>query len=134
MNTMMTNKKKYETLKQVLFISAASMLVMAILQYAFPVAFASGTASQALTGVIDLLVTGIMVICGVVGVIITLIGIIKLIMAHANDDGPAQQKAATMIGTGIVLILFGTVVIGGFKTKIASWLTDIVNEATGPTA
>lgn len=84
----------------------------------FPVALAASS-SQA-TAVIEALVSVLTLICSVVGAIMALVGFIKVIMAHADSNGPEQNKAAMMIGSGIALILLGPLL----KTlNVASWIS-----------
>ena len=45
----------------------------------------------------------------VIGAIFLIVGIVRFIIAHANEDGPNQQKAAMLIATGIALVIIGPV-------------------------
>lgn len=83
---------------------------------AAPFAFAS--AGAVIEGVVKI----VSMICNVVGVIFVLIGIVKIAISHANEDGPAQQKAALMIATGIILVVLGATKILGID--FAGWLTS----------
>ena len=47
------------------------------------------------------------IICYIAGALFALTGIIKFAIAHANEEGPAQQKAIMMIATGVVLVALG---------------------------
>lgn len=71
------------------------------------------------------MVEGIIEICAkialVVGVIFAIIGILKFAISHANEDGPAQQKAAMMMATGVVLGILGATKFLGID--FASWLS-----------
>ena len=49
------------------------------------------------------------IITTVIGAIFLLVGIVRFVIAHANEDGPSQQKAAMFIATGIALIAIGPV-------------------------
>ena len=49
-------------------------------------------------------------ICMIVGSLFTVIGVIKFAISHANEDGPAQQKAIMMMATGILLVAIGLIV------------------------
>ena len=95
----------------------AAMLAFGVYQVA-PFAFAESVAANE---AIDAIVLVLKLITGVVGVIYVLLGLVRIAMAHANEDGPGQQKAAVFMATGIVLILFGTVVLDTIDPK--SWLT-----------
>ena len=49
-------------------------------------------------------------ICMIVGSLFAVIGVIKFAISHANEDGPAQQKAIMMMATGILLVAIGLIV------------------------
>jgi uncharacterized membrane protein len=95
----------------------ATLCLMVCAYAAAPFAFAAGSASAVIEGVVKI----ISMICNVVGIIFVLIGVVKVAIAHANEDGPAQQKAALMIATGIILIVLGATKILGID--FAGWLT-----------
>ena len=50
----------------------------------------------------------------IVGIIFIIIGLVKFVIAHANEQGPEQQKAAMMMATGVVLVLLPTI-LGAMK-------------------
>lgn len=115
---MYTLAKTKENKRNIVFGIALIALLTAVTYLVFPQAFAdvNGTAKN----VIDAVVSIVRLIVNVLGAIFALVGIVKFAIAHANEDGPAQQKAAMMIATGIVLLLMGTVII---KTlNISSWI------------
>lgn len=84
-----------------------------------PAVFAGGQQNNA-SNVIKAVITVMKYICNIVGIIFALIGIVKFAISHANEDGPAQQKAAMMIATGIVLVVLGAVVLD--QLKVETWL------------
>ncbi|MDO4647079.1 MAG: hypothetical protein Q4B26_00415 [Eubacteriales bacterium] len=50
------------------------------------------------------------IITGIVGLLLFMVGLIRFVLAHANEDGPNQQKAAMMIAAGIGVIVVGQLV------------------------
>ena len=65
---------------------------------------ASGNTGAA-TEAINSLLSVLYLITNVIGVIFVLVGFVRIVIAHAQEDGPGQQKAAMFIGTGVALIL-----------------------------
>lgn len=105
------------------FLVAASLFTVAALAWNLaPAAFADGAtaAQEAINGIVSVL----RLITGVIGAIFVLLGLVRLAIAHANEDGPAQQKAAVMLATGVVLLLFGTLILGTLNPS--SWLPSDV--------
>lgn len=95
---------------------AAVLSVFAACMYAaFPFVFADGAA--VVNGVVQIVAK----ICAVVGVLFVLVGVVKLAISYANEDGPAQQKAAMMIATGVVLVILGATNI--LNIDFAGWLS-----------
>ena len=68
--------------------------------------FASNATGQAFV----LVIKAVRVIGSVAGALFVLVGIIRFVIAHANEDGPNQQKAALMIATGIALIIVVSII------------------------
>lgn len=70
----------------------------------------------------------VVVVCNIVmilGIIFVIIGLVKLVTAHANEDGPAQQKAATLLATGVVLVILPMILQGlDFPGKLGSAFTN----------
>ena len=52
------------------------------------------------------------VICYIVGALFFIVGAVKFAISHANEDGPAQQKAIMMMATGVLLVVLATVLTG----------------------
>ena len=72
------------------------------------------------TEVINGIVTILQYICTILGALFALIGIVKFAISHANEDGPAQQKAIMMMATGLLLVVLGALVLGNLN--VASWI------------
>ena len=82
------------------------MMIMTTLMMAYPMVFASaGTAGDKGEEVISGILAIVYLIMNVLGIIFVIIGFVKLIIAHAQEDAPGQQKAAMFIATGLVLII-----------------------------
>ena len=111
-DVMITN---YETRKRTCMLCMAMVCVFTCMYTVAPFAFADNGAAM-INGIVQIASK----IALVVGVIFGLIGILKFAVSHANEDGPAQQKAAMMMVTAVVLgILGGTKFLG---IDFASWL------------
>ena len=91
------------------------------------VAFAGGT--EAAGSAINAIILVAKIICIVVGAIFVLMGIIKYAIAHANDNGPDMTRAATMLASGVVLILLGTIVID--ILNLSELITNAASEISG---
>ena len=117
----MTNYKnllKIKSLKiMLLFVLTQIMLTVNI--FADNTNYSAETSS---TKVINGIINVALLIAIVVGILLIIVGVIKFVVAHANEDGPGQQKAAMLLATGIALLLLG----GIFK---ALNLADIVSNA-----
>lgn len=57
----------------------------------------------------EIVKTIVRVICYIVGALFVIVGVVKFAISHANEDGPAQQKAIMMMATGILLVVLATV-------------------------
>lgn len=113
---MLAKKKITENKKsRISWIASAAVCLAGCLYAAVPFAFADAGA------VINSVVQIVCMICNVIGIIFAILGIVRLAIAHANEDGPAMQKAAVMIASGIILIVLGATKILGID--FASWLT-----------
>ncbi len=126
MNQTKTISNRREMLFNFLLAFAAIAFLTTVTMYAFPAALADGAADS----VIDTVIMIMQIITNVVGILFAIIGIVKFAMAHANEDGPAQQKAVMMMATGIVLIILGTVVLNTLKPTIKGWLTTVPTTST----
>ena len=98
-NVQMTTKEKTEYLLIVL----AGIFVSVIGIYTFTPAFATMESSD----LADLIRTIVKIICFIVGALFAVVGVIKFAISHANEDGPAQQKAIMMMATGALLVILG---------------------------
>lgn len=104
---MMTTKETV-TKKEIMVIALIGVLLAVGLFMLFPHADAANANA---TTVINLIVKVLKFIAITVGVIFVLVGIFKFSIAHANEQGPEQQKAIMMMATGLILILLFTLVV-----------------------
>ena len=96
--------------------AAAIMPAILMAVMAQPV-MATDTAKQAIGGVLSI----VYLITNVMGIIFVIVGFVRLVIAHSQEDAPGQQKAAMFIATGIALIAVRVVLEGvGF----ADWVGD----------
>lgn len=127
MNTTTVAKKANQVMG---YLSSMAMIATTIM-YAYPAVFAtsgSGKAGTAGEEVIGGVLSVVFLITNIVGIIFIIVGFVKLVIAHAQEDGPAQQKAALFIATGLVLILVRIVMDNiGFK----SWINTDAAENKG---
>ena len=96
----------------------AAVLFAGCMYVAAPAAFAA-TGKEAITVAIRI----IKIVATAAGALFTLVGVLKFAIAHANEDGPAQQKAVLMLAAGIVLVLFGSIVID--TLNVETWIEDL---------
>lgn len=94
-------------------ITLAGVIIAAVGMYCFTPAFAKMTESDICT----LVETIVKVICYLVGALFAIIGVVKLAISHANEDGPAQQKAIMMLATGGLLIVLGALLVTLIKPE-----------------
>lgn len=66
----------------------------------------------------DIVKTIVKVICYIVGALFIIVGAVKFAISHANEDGPAQQKAIMMMATGVLLVVLATLLVNMIK---ADW-------------
>ena len=85
------------------FIILTTLIITGIFAYTFMPVFAAPTTAEVAKSVKKIL----KVVCLVGGVLFTAVGIIKFAISHANEDGPAQQKAIMMMATGLFLVIIG---------------------------
>ena len=71
-------------------------------------AFAGG--KKAAEDAFKIVIKAVRVIGSVSGALFVLVGIIRFVISHANEDGPNQQKAALMIATGVALIIVVSII------------------------
>lgn len=86
----------------------ASTVLTAIFMFTFTPVHAEITAAE----MENLIETILKIICFIAGAMFALVGIIKFAISHANEDGPAQQKAIMMMATGVVLVALGLAIPG----------------------
>lgn len=93
------------------YIFGSLMLAFAMVPGMPALAFAAGNTEMG-QDMIKAIVTVVCDIVMILGIIFVIIGLVKLVTAHANEDGPAQQKAATLLATGVVLVILPMVLRG----------------------
>ncbi len=93
---------KREKAEYLLIITAGALMAF-IGVYTFNPAFAEMTSGD-LASMVKLIIK---VICFIVGALFSIIGVVKFAISHANEDGPAQQKAIMMMATGVLLVILG---------------------------
>lgn len=112
--------KKTRTIQNVVMALASAALFILAWQVC-PVAFAgsAGAASSAAESIVKVVTA----VATAVGAVFLLMGVLRFAIAHANEDGPSQQKAALLIASGIVLIGFSVLAnalnIGQYITGIS---------------
>ena len=95
LNSSMGNRRKF------IYLSLFSFLLVQMFSSFVFAGNAESTGSTMITGIINIVI----MMAVIVGVMFLLVGIVKFVIAHANEDGPGQQKAAMMIATGIALLV-----------------------------
>ena len=80
------------------------------------------------------MVTVLRVICIALGGFLILFGIVKTIMAHAQDNAAEQNKSLVQAASGLALVIMGIVLLDTLKTPIASIIksASTVKAETGP--
>ena len=74
----------------------------------FDVGTPSDPAIKTATTIVFQIARGIAI---VLGAFFMVFGIIKVAIANANENGPEQNKAIMQLAVGLILILFGTIVL-----------------------
>lgn len=82
-------------------LAANAMMLAGAIAMAAPMVFASNHGAEVINGIL----TVVYLITNVLGILFVIIGFVKLVISHAQEDAPGQQKAAMFIATGLVLIL-----------------------------
>lgn len=93
------------------YLFGSFMLMLAMAPEIPLMAFATGDAAMG-QDMIKAIVTVVCNIVMILGIIFVILGLVKLVTAHANEDGPAQQKAATLLATGVVLVVLPVILKG----------------------
>lgn len=122
---MANGMKSMNAMRQKLAYLFGSILMMLAMLPGTPlIAFADGDITMGQ----DMIKSIVVVVCNIVmilGILFIIIGLVKLVTAHANEDGPAQQKAATFLATGVVLVILPMVLKGlNFPEKLGSAFTN----------
>ena len=99
------------------------VLIMGVIIFmgGMPAALADNAGTAAATDALGGVVKIVSLITNIVGIIFVVVGFVRYVMAHANDDGPSQQKAALFIGTGIALFLVGSILT---NMNISTWIAN----------
>lgn len=82
-------------------LAANAMMLAGAIAMAVPMVFASNHGAEVINGILNV----VYLITNVLGILFVIIGFVKLVISHAQEDAPGQQKAAMFIATGLVLIL-----------------------------
>lgn len=82
-------------------LAANAMMLAGAIATASPLVFAGGPTEEVITGILSV----VYLITNVLGILFVIVGFVKLVISHAQEDAPGQQKAAMFIATGLVLIL-----------------------------
>lgn len=86
---------------------------------AMPVFASDGSSLKGAKEAFDAIFKVVSIITSIVAILFILVGLVKFITAHANDNGPDQQKAAMMIATGVgLLVLAGLIGTLGINEKL----------------
>lgn len=78
-----------------------AMMLAGAIAMAAPMVFATDHSAEVIKGILGV----VYLITNVLGILFVIIGFVKLVISHAQEDAPGQQKAAMFIATGLVLIL-----------------------------
>ena len=124
-------KKRMKTLiamrQKLAYLYGSILMMLAMLPGTPLVAFADGSVGNTTMGQ-DMIKAIVVVVCNIVmimGILFIIIGLVKLVTAHANEDGPAQQKAATFLATGVVLVVLPMILKGlKFPEKLGEAFTN----------
>lgn len=111
---------KPENRREFLTIGGVAILAVIGLYLFCPSVFAT---SEAVTTMLGSVVQIVATLCTVVGVILGIVGLVKFIIAHANEQGPEQQKAIMWIAVAIILIIVPNII----ATVATDW-GGLINE------
>lgn len=118
---------KLDLMKQMLFVLGFGLLTALLIIHP---TFAAPNDGQNAKLAMWAVITIVCQIVRIVGVIFIIVGVVKFVIAHANEQGPEQQKAIMMLATGVVLIIVPTILIAmgdKFGTVVIESDTDNLN-------
>lgn len=111
-------RRKAEKNKAIKVVSLIMMALMMFGSFALAQGGDNATAREMIWGIVRVVCTIVMI----VGVLFCIVGVVKFAIAHAENQGAEQQKAAMMLATGIALIILPTII------RLIKW-NDIVDNA-----
>ncbi len=106
----LTKREKVE----MAMIALAGVILTCLFFYVYTPAYAAISEQD----MADIVKTIVKVICYIVGALFIIVGAVKFAISHANEDGPAQQKAIMMMATGVLLVVLATLLVNMIK---ADW-------------
>ena len=112
--------RKREDIRQTIMAVIPAAFIMGLL-----ILFMNFSAADTTDEVIEAVIKIVEVIAVVVGAMFILVGIVKFAMAHANEDGPAQQKSILMLAAGLVLVLVGLIIIPNLN--VSGWIQGVAS-------
>ena len=128
MKMKLTNNKAARTadIMRKIFLASAITMLAVILFTGAPLMLAFAEEGYEIaTKLIFRIVRGI---CIVLGAFFMVFGVVKIAIAHQNDDGPQQNKAIMQTAVGLILIMLGTIVLTESGTVYSSIL-DLIKGA-----
>lgn len=118
---------KQDNRRNTIMVIGIAVLTVIGLYLFCPSVFANTNADTMITSVVQIIAT----LCTVVGVILGIVGLVKFIIAHANEQGPEQQKAIMWIAVAIILIIVPNI-ISTVATNWSGLINDGVNYGWNP--
>lgn len=86
--------------------------------------FAAGDSSGAINAVLDLIIPFIKLFVGFLGMFFVLFGLVNLIIAHNNSQGPDMQKAQITIAVGAMLVVLAVMLSPDMFTNLISTISS----------
>ena len=85
--------------------------------------FASGNVQGTTTEVVETVMGVIELVAAGVGAFMLVLGIIKFATAHANENGPEQQKAIMQMVSGTAVLILALAVLPSLESTVAGWIS-----------